>query len=104
MEHEAGGPTMQAQVLSNACCVEADGDLSWDIEVEVWLQLTEEGGVRFLRKFNSGQYEEAAYLPSKCFPRWIRQHYPVIDFWGAGLRSNIKLSVEYSGASFPHWK
>mmetsp|Transcript_44264 Transcript_44264/g.137865 ORF Transcript_44264/g.137865 Transcript_44264/m.137865 type:complete len:309 (+) Transcript_44264:89-1015(+) len=92
IQHPWDGPTMQTQALPTV-----HGASS----LVAWIQVTEDGGVRFLRQVDGGEPEEVGLLPPEMFPKWIRENFACIHFWGSDLKAEVQVSIEYSGATLP---
>lgn len=70
-------------------------------EVYIWIQVTEDYGIRFFRQFKGSQLEDTGLLPPRMFPCWIQSYFAFIDLWGCDLESEVNVSVEHSGSAFP---
>jgi hypothetical protein len=70
-------------------------------EGHVWCHVTEEGAIRFLRQFKGGQLEDAGIIPHETLDRCIDRYFPSIQIWLSQLQTDLEVSVDYSGHSFP---
>jgi len=92
IEHENKQLTMQTQALPSAVEV---------LEGCVWVQVTEKGGIRFLRQFQGRQLEDTGLLPPDMFPNWVQSYFAEIDLWLSDLQHEVDVSVEHSDCEFP---
>jgi hypothetical protein len=66
-----------------------------------WIQVTEKGGMRFLRQFTEGRLEDTGLLPPALFPDWIQSYFGGIAFSPSDFAVEADISVVYSGCTFP---
>mmetsp|Transcript_63566 Transcript_63566/g.113111 ORF Transcript_63566/g.113111 Transcript_63566/m.113111 type:complete len:351 (-) Transcript_63566:284-1336(-) len=94
IKHAENGPLMQAEVLPR---VSKDSTC-----MNVWMEVTGEGGVRFLRQADGQALEETGVLDRKCFPRWVKMFFASIDFWCYDMQAKqLDVSVDWCGNAFP---
>eukprot|EP00746_Dinoflagellata_sp_MGD_P106664 gnl/MRDRNA2_/MRDRNA2_44639_c0_seq1.p1 gnl/MRDRNA2_/MRDRNA2_44639_c0~~gnl/MRDRNA2_/MRDRNA2_44639_c0_seq1.p1 ORF type:complete len:334 (-),score=56.45 gnl/MRDRNA2_/MRDRNA2_44639_c0_seq1:356-1285(-) len=89
------GPTMRTAALPPLADVPET--------LHVWMQLTEKGGVRFLRQADDREPEDAGIMGPERFPLWITEYYACVHFWGYALQSAAGVSIEYAGDTLPSW-
>lgn len=91
IEHESKG-TLQTQAMP---CV------SEVFEGHVWIHVTDEGELRFLRKLKDGELEDTGFIVLQKLPICVQSILGNIDIWLNDLQATIDVSIEHSGCGFP---
>jgi hypothetical protein len=101
------GPTMRCAALP---ALDAVPEI-----LHVWIQLTEKGAIRFLRKAEGHEPEDEHWIPDadkiqdagtmspEMFPHWIKEYYACLHFWGKALQAAASVSIDHAADSFPSW-
>eukprot|EP00929_Paragymnodinium_shiwhaense_P119942 TRINITY_DN9184_c0_g1_i2.p1 TRINITY_DN9184_c0_g1~~TRINITY_DN9184_c0_g1_i2.p1 ORF type:complete len:320 (-),score=43.07 TRINITY_DN9184_c0_g1_i2:599-1519(-) len=87
------GPMMKAAILKPLEVVPAS--------LRLWIQIYEDGCIRFLREVEGSEPEDAGIYSSASLPRWIEEYFACLYHWGDSLQAAATVSVEHAGTSFP---
>eukprot|EP00931_Biecheleriopsis_adriatica_P088830 TRINITY_DN63064_c0_g1_i1.p1 TRINITY_DN63064_c0_g1~~TRINITY_DN63064_c0_g1_i1.p1 ORF type:complete len:331 (+),score=39.85 TRINITY_DN63064_c0_g1_i1:56-994(+) len=92
MQYSTAGPTMWTSGL---------GKLDSPGRLQVWLQVFENGAIRFLRQAEGNAIEDAGIMPTEWFPAWGTSYFACAYCWYQTLRSSMTLSVDYAEDRLP---
>lgn len=95
IEYSLRGPTMRASALQPLDIVPS---ALW-----IWIQIFENGAIRFLRQVVGQEPEDAGLLPCESFPGWIKEYFPCVYKYRKTLAAAATISIDHASDSFPVW-
>jgi len=91
---ELAGQMFQTQALPSA-------SHTFPLEVYVWIHITEEGGIRFLRQVRGGELEDVGLVPPEWLPDCITCYFASLDVWPSDVEGAVEVSIQHAGVTFP---
>jgi len=71
--------------------------------LDIWIQVFESGAVRFVRQIDGHDPEDAGFMSSEVFPRWIEAYFACVYHWGRTLTAAATVSVNQASNRLPAW-
>jgi len=90
-----------AQALPGLCSCDCVCGAEHEKVVDVWVKVTPEGDVVFLRQVQGGPVETTGVLPHKALPDFVSEYHAAVHFWSSHLEVPVSTSVIHSGRDLP---